>query len=150
MALKLDKLNTAWNEWVLGYNNIRQRQLLEQFGFQNIDWRGMTITMIVALGLLMAAVSAWYVWQRRRVGDPLGRVYQRFCRKLARSGLPRRMHEGPLAFSERVAAARPEMAVQVRRIGRLYAVLRYAGSNDGQGLRQLQQWVRRLNSGERS
>jgi transglutaminase-like putative cysteine protease len=147
MALSLDKLNTAWNEWILGYDNIRQQQLLSRFGFGQIDWRGMTITMISALTLLMMTVSAWYLWQRWRAIDPLSRVYRRFCRKLARSGLPRRQHEGPLAFTERVAAARPDLAPQVNRIGRLYAALRYDRTGSSMDLHQLRQWVNQLRAG---
>ena len=35
-------MNNRWNQWVLGYNPERQREILTRLGFGDIDWRGMT------------------------------------------------------------------------------------------------------------
>jgi len=47
------------------------------------------------------------------------------CRRLARAGLPRQPHEGPLAFAARASARWPQFAIALSAIGEAYAVLRY-------------------------
>jgi hypothetical protein len=74
-------------------------------------------------------VSGYILWPRGGARDPAQALYGRFCRKLARRGLVRDPAEGPLAYAERVAAARPEWAAEVRVITRTYARLRYGDGN---------------------
>ena len=137
LALSWDSLNNSWNEWVLAYGPDRQKELLSGLGFGPVDWGEMTIAMIVALsgfGLMFAALR----WRSRLARDPVVRSWQRFCARLARRGLARGPHEGPLAFAERVAEQRPEWAGPVREIGRLYSALRYGPVVPPAAVRRLQ------------
>lgn len=74
----------------------------------------------------------------------MARAYLRFCARLARRGLARNPQEGPLAFAERVAVSRPEIAMSVREIGQLYAKLRYGPTVSPIEVRQLWRLVRRF------
>jgi hypothetical protein len=47
------------------------------------------------------------------------------CRSLARAGLPRAAHEGPVAYAARAAAKWPELAAAFAIVGDAYAQLRY-------------------------
>jgi hypothetical protein len=47
------------------------------------------------------------------------------CARLARAGLPRAAHEGPLAYAARAAARWPQFTKAFRIIGDSYAELRY-------------------------
>lgn len=61
----------------------------------------MTVAMVVALsgfGLIFAGLR----WRSQFSRDPVARSWQRFCTRLARRGLARSPHEGPLAFVERI------------------------------------------------
>ncbi len=103
----------------------------------------MTVAMTVALssfGLLFAGLR----WRRRWVRDPVARAWQQFCARLARRGLARGAHEGPLAFAERVAMHRPELAMPASEIGKLYAALRYGPTVPPVAVRRLQRLVRRF------
>lgn len=142
LALGWDSLNNAWNEWVLAYGPERQREFLSGLGFGPIDWRGMTAAMAVALGCLGGLYMGLYILRHRAGVDPVVSTYQRFCAKLARRGLTRDLHEGPLSFAERVAARRPDLAVRVRLISRLYAYLRYGRIYRREDIRRLQRLVR--------
>jgi transglutaminase-like putative cysteine protease len=146
LALGWDTVNNAWNEWVLGYNDQRQQRFLSGVGFGPVDWRGMTVALVIALVLVACAAAGLHLLRRWRRRDPLARTYEAFCRKLARQGLARQPHEGPLAFTERIARARPELAIQARGIGRLYALQRYGGSHNAAALRRLQRLVARFGS----
>jgi transglutaminase-like putative cysteine protease len=143
LAMSWDSLNNSWNEWVLAYGPDRQKEFLSGLGFGPVDWGEMTVAMTVMLGgfgLLVAGLR----WRNRRIRDPVARAWLRFCARLARRGLPRGPHEGPLAFAERVAISRPELAGPAREIGRLYAVLRYGPAPSPANVRQLRRLARRF------
>ena len=54
---RLDAVNNGWNQWILGYNPQRQKELLERLGMQSPDWHAMTIAMSVLCGLIMLALA---------------------------------------------------------------------------------------------
>ncbi|MDG4561336.1 MAG: DUF3488 and transglutaminase-like domain-containing protein [Candidatus Competibacter sp.] len=143
LALSWDALNNSWNEWVLAYGPDRQKEFLSGLGFGPVDWAEMTVAMTVTLGGFGLLVIGWR-WHRRGTRDPVARAWQRFFARLARRGLARGPHEGPLDFTERVAASRPELAASVREIGRLYAALRYGPTGSPADVRQLQWRVGRF------
>lgn len=143
LALSWDSLNNSWNEWVLAYGPDRQKELLSGLGFGPVDWGEMTVAMVVALsgfGLIFAGLR----WRSQFSRDPVARSWQRFCARLARRGLARSPHEGPLAFVERVAVQRPELATLAQEIGRLYSALRYGPVTTPAAVRRLQRLTRRF------
>jgi len=144
LILGWDYMNNAWNEWVLAYGPERQKQWLSGLGFGPVDWQGMVLAMVAALTGVGLMVMGLQALSRRAATDPVALAYQRFCAKLARAGLARAGHEGPLAFTGRVAASRPELAARVRLIGRLYASLRYGPRQGQEAIRRLQRLVRKL------
>ncbi|MCB1825852.1 MAG: DUF3488 domain-containing transglutaminase family protein [Candidatus Competibacteraceae bacterium] len=143
LALSWDSLNNSWNEWVLAYGPDRQKEFLSGLGFGPVDWAEMTVAMTVTLGGFGLLVIGWR-WRQRGTHDPVARAWQRFCARLARRGLARGPHEGPLDFTERVATSRPELASSVREIGQLYAHLRYGPIGASSDLRLLRHLVRRF------
>ena len=143
LALGWDALNIAWNEWVLAYGPQRQRDFLSGLGFGEVDWEEMILALLLALSVL-GLVYAGLRWQSRRERDPVARAWQQVCKRLARRGLVRGGHEGPLDFSERVAAARPDLAEAIRALGQHYAALRYGPAASPEQVRQLQRQVRHL------
>ncbi len=71
-----------------------------------------------------APLLGWLAWRRRRQ-DRARALWDAMCARLARAGLPRAAHEGPLAYVARAAARWPEFAAAFRVIGDAYAALRY-------------------------
>ncbi len=134
--------NNSWNQWVLGYNPQRQRELLSRIGLRDPDWQSMTASLAILCGLALLIVTLWTLPRRRRV-DPVQRAWQRYCAQLARRGVCRAAWEGPLAFAQRVARERPELAALTSEAADCYAQLRYGRSGD-EPLRRLQQCMRRL------
>jgi hypothetical protein len=136
-----EALGNGWNQWVLGYNQERQKALLGRFGIP--DWPSMTGALAVLTASLMLLLMAWTL--RRRVDrDPALAAWERFSRKLARIGLPRGREEGPVAYRDRVASARPDLAVELERIAALYIAQRYGPAPAPQTLSQLRAAVRRF------
>ncbi|KAF0102491.1 MAG: transglutaminase [bacterium] len=125
LRLGLDLLNSRWNEWVLGYNQERQRRFLAGLHPLLASLQGMLIALIVvaAAALLLLAVRLYRRPPQSR--DRAARAYDRFCRRLARLDLRRTPAEGAHDFAVRAAAARPDLAADIDDITRRYVALRY-------------------------
>jgi transglutaminase-like putative cysteine protease len=122
---RLDAVTNGWNQWVLGYNPQRQRDLLATLGLNEPDWRGMTAILSVLCGGVMLGLTAWILRRRQRV-DPALAAWRRFTARLARHGVAWQPWEGPLTFAERAARLAPNQAPAIAEIAALYARLRYA------------------------
>ncbi|HMV52084.1 MAG TPA: DUF3488 and transglutaminase-like domain-containing protein [Rhodocyclaceae bacterium] len=133
LRFRFDAVNNAWNQWVLGYNPLRQKELLSRLGMHAPDWYSMTMAMSILCGALIIGLLGWALLQRVRI-DPLQRAWNRLSQRLAPAGLERKPWEGPLAYADRVASARPALADTMRDIANDYAGLRYRG--DGTGSRE--------------
>ncbi len=124
LRYRLDAVTNGWNQWVLGYNPQRQRDLLASLGLNEPDWRSMTAVLSVLCGGVMLALTAWILRNRLRV-DPALKAWRRFTARLARRGIAWQPWEGPLAFAERAARQAPAHAASIEAIAALYARLRY-------------------------
>lgn len=121
-----DAAGNAWNQWVLGYNPERQLDLLARLGMRSPDWRSMTVVMTILCSVVLAALTAWALLQRRR-SDPAQAIWRRLTRRLERRGIPFLPWEGPLAYARRAAALHPELGGKLAVIAKLYAQIRYDG-----------------------
>ena len=144
-----DALNGWWNERVVGFDYRSQLDLLAALGFRSPELRDAGWVFAVTLLLWLA----WISWQLGKSGsgpprpDRLGRAYSRLCRKLARSGLPRACHQGPLAYAQAIVRFRPDLAPTVQPLLEQYAELRFgltSGSAYDQTLRTFERTVSRL------
>lgn len=135
LSLSWDALNSAWNDWVLGYGPERQLALLARLGMPGGDWRALVIGLTALVAAIMLSLALWLAWRLRPPPQPeAARLYREFCRRLARVGLERAPHEGPRDFAARVVQSRPEMAATVERITRLYLALRYEARAEEEAL----------------
>ncbi len=145
LTLVWDAANHGWNEWVLGYDAQTQQHLLDALGFEGNVWQVLALLLSTCLATFALAVWIWPVIRRkRRHQDPVEKTYQRFCRKLARSGIEKGRTEGPRDFASRVSSVRPEMQADVWTISRIYMRLRYGGSTDPTLARRLSGLVRQF------
>ena len=139
--------NNAWNQWVLGYSPERQRSTFARLGLGEVDWRPLAIALSATAGMVLLALAA-AAFLRQRPRDPAERAWQRFCRRLAAHGVVRAGWEGPLAFAERVARERPQLARLTRDAAGHYALLRY-GKGTPEDLLQLRRCVRQASHASR-
>lgn len=140
LRYRLDAVTNGWNQWVLGYNPQRQRDLLASLGMSAPDWRSMTAMLSVLCGAVMLGLTAWILRNRLRV-DPALAAWRRFTRRLARRGIAWQSWEGPLAFAERAAAQAPLHAAGIREIAALYVRLRYGPAPQGSDLERLKRRI---------
>lgn len=144
MRLTWDSITYSWNQWVLGYNPERQRRFLSHLGFSEANWRTLSVVLVVFAGMAVLIGAGLALRDLRGVRrDPAKLAYDRFCRKLARRGVPRGAAEGPRIFAVRAAQQRPDLAAAINDITTLYVGLRYAGeSGTAETLQQLERRIR--------
>ncbi len=144
-----DRINHAWNQWVVNYNTRRQQDFLSRLfadvGFGKIDWQAMVSLLVGGMVLVLAAVMLYLLrpWHRRSQ-DSAQAAYDQFCRYLARRGLQRQSAEGPLDFSRRATKKFPQRAQAISKIIALYQRQRYAPYPTQVSLQRLQRAVRDL------
>ncbi len=127
----IDALTNQWNQWVLGYDNERQFALLTRLGMQDITWQKLALYLLAGASLLLALFALFFLRRLQPpLPDPVQTLYLRFCKRLARAGITRAAHEGPLDFAARAAALRPQHAAAINDITTRYLALRYRGQQD--------------------
>src|SRR5690606_35875161 len=119
-----DWLRRGWNDFVLGFDAVRQRQLLRPVGLEATPWR-LVALLAVAVTLLLG-LAAWLVGRGERERDPVLRAWHRLGRRYARLGLARRADEPSLTWAARVAAALPGGDPALDALSRRFARWRYA------------------------
>ena len=139
-----DALGHRWNQWVLGYGPERQRDLLRDLGLGEGDWPGLVRLLVAALLLATLVLAGLILYRPGRRADPAQRLYEGFCRKLARRGVTRRPGEGPRDFARRAAARLPGQAARIEAIGRDYIRLRYREAGGAEALARLRARIRAL------
>ena len=135
-----DAANNWWNQWVLGYEQRRQRELLGRVGIDPSDWRRLGTALALLTGVPLLVVSLLLHLRRGRRLDPARRAYDRFCRALARRGVARAPAEAPLAFARRASRSLPAEAGTIESVTGAYVAVRYAPS--GWDLERLRRLVR--------
>ena len=142
MRNRWEAANNAWNQWVLGYNPQRQREVLSRLGFREPDWRSMSAALAVLCGVALLIVTLWAIHQRK-TPDLAQRAWQRYCTRLRSRGISRAEWEGPFEFAARVAREQPALGTLTEEAARHYAALRYGQGGRAQLVR-LRECSRRL------
>lgn len=143
LRMNVEAWNNYWNQWVIGYNVERQRDLLHRLGMPTPSWQNIAMMLFWALGLLVLVL---WLWLLRRVAhaDPAQISWQRFCAKLKKRDIRRRPHEGPLDYSRRAVQSLPRKAAEIMNIANLYMSIRYGPETNAEELARLRLLVGRF------
>ena len=136
-----EALTNQWNQWVLGYNPDRQREMLSWLGVPQPSWQTMTVMLFWSVAGVVLLTALWLLRGIRRA-DAVQRAWLRFCDKLAREGVARARAEGPLDYASRVARALPAREDAARAIAALYVDQRYGPGPDARSIARLKHLVR--------
>lgn len=125
LYLNWDAVNNGWNQWVLGYNQQRQLELLSRITGTTVNWQQLMLWLTGSL-LLMALLLCALLFRRKRMPiDPAQALYLRYLAKLSRRGIQAGAGEGPLSIQQRAGKLLPQHEAEIARITRLYLALRY-------------------------
>ncbi|MFL9610468.1 DUF3488 and DUF4129 domain-containing transglutaminase family protein [Methylobacillus sp. Pita2] len=125
LYLNWDAVNNGWNQWVLGYNQQRQLELLSRITGTTVNWQQLMLWLTGSL-LLMALLLCALLFRRKRMPiDPAQALYLRYLAKLSRRGIQAGAGEGPLSIQQRAGKLLPQHEAEIARITRLYLAFRY-------------------------
>jgi len=139
-----DFVNNAWNQWVLGYNQSRQRDLLSRLGIDPGDWVQIGGVLMTMLGAMLGGLLLW-ANRGVRERDPVARQWRRFEQKLQKAGIPRLPHEGPADYARRAGSTLVDQRDAIDAIAQRYSRMRYGrGVAQRADIRLLKSMIDRL------
>jgi hypothetical protein len=119
-------LSYEWDTHLLAFDADVQDVLLTSMGIAN---SGRVFLVVEILLVVIALLAIYFVWMQlgtRSRADRVKALYEHFCRKTARLGVPRDPCEGPVDFARRAAQSLPNESSSIRHIVDTYILLRYA------------------------
>ena len=116
-------LDYSWQRWVINYDNRYQANFLLTLGIANL--KAMLYWMVATLSLITALTSLFLLHQKQTTIDPVLRIYQRYCKKLAKQQLHKADNEGAKDFSQRVKNLLPQQTNAIDQITQMFIKLRY-------------------------
>lgn len=128
MAFAWDAINNNWNNWVVDYNDRRQKSLLSTLGADNLSLYQLALLLAAAFGISILIVTLLVFRRNPTRLNPVNQAYAQFCRKLARHGFIRQAEESAQNYARRIVQQRPDLQSKVETISRLYNHLRYANA----------------------
>ncbi len=134
-------VGVVWQDWVLDFSSGRQEHMLAAVGLGHLQQYGLAVAMLVVAAAILGLLTLALVRGADR-REPLERIYQAFCDRLARVGLARGQSEGPADYARRVVAARPDLADAIGRFMALYLPARYGNEEDRTNLTALKALLR--------
>lgn len=121
-----DNLQHGWNDWVLNYDQRKQRDFLKQLEIGIENWSD----MVFALVFMLVSVTGlfWFIaWWRERPAQPQAYeiTFNRLLKKLAKKGFHKRPAEDTRAFLQRLPQEGLAQHGQIARIVELYNHIKY-------------------------
>ncbi len=144
MFSALEWAEHRWNVWVAGFDQTKQKQLLERLLGQLTPqiWTGVIVAVLMLFALL-GGVAVWAHRRPKRHRDPLRRAMQNFERRAARHGLQRDAAEPISAFIERCTATHAPQRPHSTLALQIQAAL-YAQGDPQEAAAALQRWSREI------
>jgi transglutaminase-like putative cysteine protease len=124
IAMHREEMEAQWDDWVFSYEPDTQDRLAQTLGFRHEGWLAL-LAVCVGVAGTGGAIAAYFI-SRRPPPSPVEAFYAQFCRRMAQRGAPRHAWEGPLAYTERIAAWFPEQKEPIEEAGWIVAEYRYA------------------------
>ena len=146
-AHMLDNANIQWRRWIIGYNREHQFSLMRNFGFDRLTPLQWSLIAIGLIAIPLLLVTLRLVLSGRNQPAPEILAYNRYCKKLARSGIRREAYEGPMDYAKRAIAQRPDLTAPISRITALYIKLRYGPNPDKTQIQKLIRQVKQFHPG---
>lgn len=136
----MDSIHNSWNKWVIGYNQKKQKQLLNNIGIKKIDAGQLILWLVIAMTVSGAIITSIMLRTRSSKNtDIILFYYNTFCMKFKKAGLMREQHEGENEFLHRIENHFPSSAGAAEIITKSYQQIRY---NDQRDTRYLKNFIR--------
>ena len=121
-----ETLSYEWDTRLVAFDADVQDVFLASMGIGSHGPLFLIVEVLLVAIALLAIYFAWIQLRTRSRVDRVKALYEYFCRKTARLGVPRGPYEGPLDFARRAAHSLPNESNRIRQIADTYILLRYA------------------------
>ena len=128
MRFAWDAVNNSWNQWVIGYNNKKQKAFFEAIGIPEITWQGLSQLLFSILGVLTALLA--FIVFSNQSKDKAQKTYFKFLKKMKKQDLIKEASEGAYDFASRSIIKFPKHKIEIQIISNLYQQLRYEQHTD--------------------
>jgi protein-glutamine gamma-glutamyltransferase len=142
--LNWDSVNNGWNQWVLGYDDKKQMELLNKLIGKNWSISDLVFWMMGAITVVMTITFLVLIKTHQRKLSPAQALYAQYLNKLKRANLQPYNHEGALDFGRRVALALPHQQAVILEIAECYNLLEYSQTPNPLILATLAQLIKNL------
>lgn len=132
MRYTWDAINNRWNQWILGYNNKRQKAFFAAIGIKEISWQGLSQLLFSILAVLTGILALIIFSNKSKNRNELQTNYFKFLKKLKKKGLTKLNSEGADDFCSRAIIKLPDNKNSIKQITKLYQELRYKNFNQKQ------------------
>ena len=126
-----DNLQHSWNDWVLNYDDQKQRNFLRDLNVGISSWGDMVIALV---GMLFSVTGFyWFLsWYRERPPKPeqVEIHFQKFLKKMEKSGFIRQPSEDARDFLHRAVKEGFDKNNEASKIINLYLDIKYGKANE--------------------
>ncbi|MCK7595769.1 DUF3488 and transglutaminase-like domain-containing protein [Microbulbifer sp. CAU 1566] len=140
LRLQWDMINYRWYRTVVSFDRERQQGILQRLLGEVSPLRMALFLGVPAVAALMILLLWLKFTSRGPRLPPAGRLYLRFCRRMARAGLARNPGETPGDYARRVERELPKLGPMVGKITTAYEKAAYGDSAEAE--KQLRRLVR--------
>jgi transglutaminase-like putative cysteine protease len=141
VRLTWETVSYQWDTRLLAFDADVQEVWLDSIGLANRGPFVLIIEVLIVAIAVLVIYFGWMQWRTRSRADRVKALYERFCQRAARLGIPRDPWEGPSDFSKRAGQALPNESERIRQISDTYIALRYAPEPVGVALDRLEKEV---------
>jgi len=120
-----DAVNHQWNQWVLGFDQNKQQQLLQRLGLGELNIASIIGLMMLILITLLGLLLLYLLYQQQKNSDPLQQAYQQLCQRLSKRGVDIPPWLGPQQCSTRAMQQLPLQRHEIKALFQHYIALRY-------------------------
>jgi protein-glutamine gamma-glutamyltransferase len=123
--LSWDSINNGWNQWVLGYDDQKQMDLLHKLTGRKFTESELAIWMTLVAAAISVLLSLWLFILSRKKLTPAQKIYMRFLLKLEKKGIRPNNGEPAINFAKRIGNILPAQATQLIAIAECYNFQQY-------------------------
>jgi len=121
-----DSVREAWNNFVVGYDAIRQSRLLQSLGWRDTGPLAVGQAFVIAAGIALGLTLLVLLWPPQGERDPLLRAWRSFLKRLAKRGVAKRPDETAEALLQRLRGATARGDGEAEALVRRFIAARYA------------------------
>jgi len=147
LLLGWDALNSFWSRKIIGYSFQSQKALLQRLGLKTDSWQQYLKFFFVTLllvGIMVFTLAIWLIKKSPSPRNEILHVYQKYCAKLTRAGIPKPPAQGPLDYAFAAITHRPDLEHDIEGITEAYIHLRYGRQKSDGHFRAFTQKVRQF------